>query len=197
MIDGVWELDVARLTSCHEETIRISKLVSDLENLARFEADNLILKKEEFDLVRLVSKIEKSFESDISRRNIHVTQDISARRLTADEDKIEQILVNLISNALKYTPEGGSIAIRTVETPTAIVISIKDSGIGISSEDLPYIFERFYRADKSRSRATGGSGIGLAIVKFLVEAHGGIVTVESKPGEGSEFTVTIPKVPLR
>ena len=77
------------------------------------------------------------------------------------------------------------------------MISVKDYGIGISSEDLPYIFERFYRADKSRSRATGGSGIGLAIVKFLVEAHGGLVTVESKPGEGSEFTVMIPKESLR
>ncbi|MEI8201102.1 MAG: ATP-binding protein [Eubacteriales bacterium] len=196
MIDGVWELDVARLESCHEETIRISKLVSDLENLARFEADNLILKKEDFDLARLISKIETSFESDITRRNIHVTQDISARRLTADEDKIEQILVNLISNALKYTPDGGSIEIRTAETPDSVVISIKDSGIGISSEDLPYIFERFYRADKSRSRATGGSGIGLAIVKFLAEAHGGTVTVESRPGEGSEFTVAIPRVPI-
>lgn len=196
MIDGVWEPDAARLASCHEETIRISKLVSDLENLARFEADNLILKKDNFDLTRLITKIETSFENDIMRKNITVVKDISARRLTADEDKIEQILVNLISNALKYTPEGGSIQIRTQENPDAVVISIKDSGIGISSEDLPYIFERFYRADKSRSRATGGSGIGLAIVKFLAEAHGGTVTVESKPGEGSEFTVTIPRVPM-
>jgi len=112
--------------------------------------------------------------------------------MNADEDIIEQVLVNLISNALKYTPEGGSVMIRTEETPGAVVITVRDSGIGISDEDLPYIFERFYRADKSRSRATGGSGIGLAIVKFLVEAHGGTVTVESKPGEGSEFTVTIP-----
>lgn len=196
MIDGVWEMDTARLASCHEETVRISKLVSDLENLARFEADNLILKKENFDLARLITKIETSFENDIKRKNITVAKEISARRLTADEDKIEQVLVNLISNALKYTPEGGTIQIRTGENSDAVVIAIKDSGIGISSEDLPYIFERFYRADKSRSRATGGSGIGLAIVKFLAEAHGGSVAVESKPGEGSEFTVTIPLVPM-
>ena len=192
MIDGIWQPDTARLESCHEETVRISRLVSDLENLARFEADNLILKKETFDLASLIRKIEKSFEGDITLKKIRVTEELTARSMNADEDKIEQVLVNLISNALKYTPEGGSVMIRTEETPGAVVITVRDSGIGISDEDLPYIFERFYRADKSRSRATGGSGIGLAIVKFLVEAHGGTVTVESKPGEGSEFTVTIP-----
>ena len=193
MIDGIWQPDTARLESCHEETVRISKLVSDLENLARFEADNLILKKETFDFSQLVLKIEKSFESDITGKNIHVKNELPARRLTADEDKIEQILVNLFSNALKYTPEGGSVIIRSEETAEAFIITVKDTGIGISAEDLPYIFERFYRADKSRSRATGGSGIGLAIVKFLAEAHGGTVTVVSKLDGGSEFTVKIPR----
>jgi len=196
MIDGIWTPDVSRLESCHEETVRISRLVSDLENLARFEADNLILRKEDFDLAQLIGKIEKSFEADISARSIHITQALTARRMNADKDKMEQVLVNLISNALKYTPEGGSIEIASAETPESVVISVKDSGIGISEEDLPYIFERFYRADKSRSRATGGSGIGLAIVKFLVEAHGGTVTVVSKPGAGSQFTVTLPKEQL-
>jgi len=193
MIDGIWKMDTARLESCHEETVRISRLVSDLENLARFEADNLILKKETFDLAALIGKIEKSFESYIAGKNIHVTEELSAFCMTADEDKIEQVLVNLISNALKYTPEGGSVLIRTEDTPLETIITVRDSGIGISDEDLPYIFERFYRADKSRSRATGGSGIGLAIVKFLVEAHGGSVKVDSKPGAGSRFTVVIPK----
>lgn len=193
MIDGIWQPDTARLESCHEETVRISRLVSDLENMARFEADNLILKKETFDLSSLIKKIEKSFEGDITLKRIRVTKELTVQSMTADADKIEQVLVNLLSNALKYTPEGGSVMIRTEETPEAVVISVKDTGIGISDEDLPYIFERFYRADKSRSRATGGSGIGLAIVKFLVEAHGGVVTVESKTGGGSEFTVTIPK----
>jgi len=193
MIDGVWELDTARLESCHEETVRISKLVSDLENLARFEADNLILNKRNFDLPRLIKKIEKSFESDISAKKIHVTEQLPVPGIYADEDKIEQVLVNLISNALKYTPEGGSVEIRSVENAQSIVISVKDSGIGIGAEDLPYVFERFYRADKSRNRATGGSGIGLAIVKTLVEAHGGVVSVESTPGTGSEFKITLPK----
>jgi len=193
MIDGIWKMDTARLESCHEETVRISRLVSDLENLARFEADNLILKKETFDLAALIGKIKKSFESDIAGKNIHVTEELSAFCMNADEDKIEQVLVNLISNALKYTPEGGSVMIRTEETPLETIIAVRDSGIGISDEDLPYIFERFYRADKSRSRATGGSGIGLAIVKFLVEAHGGSVKVDSKLGAGSRFTVVIPK----
>jgi len=193
MIDGIWQPDTARLESCHEETIRISKLVSDLENLARFEADNLILKKTDFDLAALVEKIEKSFAPDITSKNIHITNDLAVQQMTADMDKMEQVLVNLFSNAIKYTPEGGFVTIGTGETPDAVHISVKDTGIGISEEDLPYIFERFYRADKSRSRATGGSGIGLAIVKFLVEAHGGSVSVESRPGEGSKFLVMIPK----
>jgi len=193
IIDGIWQPDAARLVSCHEETIRISKLVSDLENLARFEADNLILKKETFDLNALILKIIKSFENDISVKKINVTHELAAQYLSADKDKMEQVIVNLISNALKYTPEGGCIKIRTNETSELVFISVEDTGIGISNEDLPFIFERFYRADKSRNRATGGSGIGLAIVKFLAEAHGGAVTVESKPGLGSEFTVTLPK----
>ena len=195
MIDGIWKPDPARLESCHEETIRISKLVSDLENLARFEADNLILEKKTFDLSKLILKITKSFENDIAVKNIGVTHELSARYLLADKDKIEQVIVNLISNALKYTPEDGHMEIRTDETSETVVISVDDSGIGISNDDLPYIFERFYRADKSRNRATGGSGIGLAIVKFLTEAHGGAVTVESKPGLSSKFTVTLPKEP--
>jgi len=136
MIDGIWTPDVSRLESCHEETVRISRLVSDLENLARFEADNLILRKEDFDLVQLTGKIEKSFEADISARNIHITQTLAVRRINADKDKMEQVLVNLISNALKYTPEGGSIEITSTETPQTVVISVKDSGIGISEEDL-------------------------------------------------------------
>jgi len=193
MIDGIWKPDAARLMSCHEETIRISKLLSDLEKTTRFEADNLILKKETFDLTALILKITKSFENDIAVKHIHVTQELSTRYLTADKEKIEQVIVNLVSNALKYTPEDGHVDIRTDETSESVLISVDDSGIGISNEDLPFIFERFYRADKSRNRATGGSGIGLAIVKFLAEAHSGAVTVESKPGLGSKFTVTLPK----
>ena len=113
--------------------------------------------------------------------------------LSADRGKLSQVLVNLLSNALKFTPEGGSITVSLDETEQAAAFTVSDTGDGIAPEDLPYIFERFYRADPSRSRATGGSGIGLSIVEAIVKAHGGTVSVSSVPGEGSAFTVTLPK----
>jgi len=103
------------------------------------------------------------------------------------------VFINLISNAVKFTGEGGRVEIRVSGTPHAAKAEVRDTGVGISAEDLPYIFERFYRTDKSRNRATGGAGIGLAIVKSIVEAHKGSVTVESEPDKGSAFFVTLPK----
>jgi signal transduction histidine kinase len=103
------------------------------------------------------------------------------------------VLVNLISNAVKYTPDGGEIRITLSDTDDSVVFNIRDSGIGIPEAEIPYIFERFYRADKSRNRNTGGSGIGLAIVKSVVSAHGGTVDVESRLNEGSNFIIKLPK----
>jgi signal transduction histidine kinase len=111
--------------------------------------------------------------------------------IVADEDKISQVFINLISNALKYTPAGGTVCIDMSGTGAASV-NIRDTGIGIPEEDLPHIFERFYRTDKSRSRLTGGSGIGLTIAKSIVDAHHGSITVQSKLHEGSAFTVQLP-----
>ena len=118
---------------------------------------------------------------------------MQAQYLVADRDKIAQIIVNILSNALKYTNEGGRIAVTVTGDVKDICISIKDNGNGIAQENLPFIFERFYRADKSRSRTTGGSGIGLTIVKSLVEAHGGTISVDSKLNSGSEFIISLPK----
>ena len=192
-IDGIWKPDTARLKSCHEETIRLTKIVSDLEMLARYDGEKVEIKKEQFDLSGLISSILLSFDNEFRNKNITHLTDIQIQQLNADKDKISQIMVNLISNALKYTPEGGKIFIRTSGDENEVQITIKDNGIGISKEDLPYIFERFYRADKSRSRATGGSGIGLAITKSLAEAHGGKILVNSEIGAGSEFIVLLPR----
>jgi len=111
----------------------------------------------------------------------------------ADRDKISQVVVNLLSNALKYSPDGGTINITIEQEKDQVILKIRDTGIGIAAEDAPYIFERFYRADKSRNRETGGSGVGLTIVKAIIDAHGGRVTVDSRVGEGTEFTVMLPK----
>lgn len=193
MLDGIWEPDAERLKSCHEETIRLSKIVSDLGMLSRYDGEIVSLNKEQFDISELIKSSVLSFEKEFRNRNITLVLDIPEQFVEADKDKITQVMVNIISNALKYTPEGGSVEISSAGDDYEVQISIKDTGIGILKEDLPYIFERFYRVDKSRSRGTGGSGIGLAIVKSLVEAHGGTISVNSEPGTGSEFVVVLPR----
>lgn len=193
MLDGIWEPSADRLTSCHEETIRINRLIGDLEKLARYESDSMILDKEEFCLCELLKRLVHNFENEFMQRNIKLQICCDHKRLFADRDKISQVLVNLISNALKYSENDSQVTIDVGEDETNTIITVSDTGIGISEEDLPFVFERFYRADKSRNRMTGGSGIGLAIAKAIVEAHKGRISVSSKLSEGSTFTVVLPK----
>lgn len=192
MIDGVWEPSSERLKSCHEEILRINRLVGDLEKLAKFEGDNLTLEKTEFNIKDLIVHLLSNFETEFNNKSIKYSIEGASYTVYADRDKISQVLVNLLSNAVKYTSNGGLITVRLTKDKEWINIHVKDTGDGISEEDLPYIFERFYRADKSRNRITGGSGIGLAIVKAIVEAHNGRISVTSKIGEGSEFVISLP-----
>lgn len=193
MLEGVWEPTRERLEGCYDEMNRLGKLVSDLENLAKVESDNLKLNKTKIDLRELTGKALASFEKEIADRGLSVETDGSCSAVMADRDRISQVLVNLISNAVKYTPDGGEIRITLSDTEDSAVFNIRDNGAGIPEEEIPYIFERFYRADKSRNRNTGGSGIGLAIVKSVVTAHGGTVDVESRVNKGSNFIVKLPK----
>ncbi|MBU4439632.1 MAG: HAMP domain-containing histidine kinase [Acetobacterium sp.] len=193
MIEGVWEPTTQRLQSCYDEILRIGKIIQDLENLARVESENLKLDKKQLNLTEVTKKVLGNLEAEISKKNLRVSIEGSSSEIFGDPDRISQVLVNLISNAIKYTSEGGQIQILIAEKNQLVKISVKDNGVGISEDEQPYIFERFYRADKSRNRLTGGTGIGLAIVKSIVTAHGGTVEVESHPNEGSCFTVTLPK----
>ena len=195
MIDGIWKMDIQRLQSCHDEIMRISRLVGDLEKLARYENENLVLNKMEFDISELIQNLLKNFEFDFANKGVEISFQGQTEKIIADKDKISQVLVNLMSNALKYTPQGGSVDIISTNSDNETQIMVKDTGLGISQEDLPYIFERFYRADKSRNRMSGGAGIGLAIVKSIVDAHKGKITVQSELNKGSEFIVTLPKQP--
>lgn len=193
MMEGIWEASPERLQSCYEEATRIGKLVGDLESLAKLESENLALNKTEIDLYDLIDKTVKSFENEISNKKIQVNIKGTNCKANADYDRLKQVVVNLLQNAVKYSKDGCQITFEIHETEDTVGFSIQDSGIGISNEELPYIFERFYRADKSRNRSTGGSGIGLAIVKSIIDAHNGKISVESELGKGSKFSMILPK----
>ncbi|MCY6485573.1 HAMP domain-containing sensor histidine kinase [Clostridium aestuarii] len=194
ILDGIWEPTQERMKSCHEEILRINRLVKDLEKLSIYENENLTLNKSNFDISDVIKNIVLNFESEYINKNIIMKIECDENQMIfGDKDKISQVCVNLISNALKYTVTGGKVEISVKGELDYIELSIKDNGIGIAKEDLPYIFERFYRADKSRNRLTGGAGIGLTITKTIVEAHKGKIFVNSKLGEGTQFSVFLPK----
>ena len=133
-----------------------------------------------------------SYETDLKSKNLSVSLAGNDVTVLADRDRVSQILVNLLSNAIKYSREGGSIRINIARTDKEAKITVEDDGPGIPEDELPHIFERFYRADKSRNRLTGGSGLGLAIVRSIAEAHGGSVFAESHEGSGTIITVLLP-----
>jgi two-component system sensor histidine kinase BaeS len=193
MIDGIWEPDEERLKSCHEEIMRINRLVGDLEKLAKYESENLILTKTSFDISELIQHIIQNFENNFANKNIDIKFIGEKELVTADKDKISQVIINLLSNALKFTEQGGEVQVVVKGTENFSEITVKDSGKGIPAEDLPYIFQRFYRADKSRNRLTGGAGIGLTITKAIIDAHKGTIQVRSKVDEGTEFVVVLPR----
>ncbi|MDR1137656.1 MAG: two-component sensor histidine kinase, partial [Synergistaceae bacterium] len=182
-----------RLSSCHEEIERISELIYDLENLTRVESDNLKLDKTATDLSELAKKTLSNFEADISEKSLVISIEGNCPAIQADRSRIQQVLSNLLSNAVKFTPANGTIRIALSDTADAVLMAVEDNGIGIPRDELPLIFERFYRVDKSRGRLSGGSGIGLAVVKSIISAHGGKVEVESSLGKGSRFHITLPK----
>lgn len=193
MIEGLWEATPERLTSCHEEVKRLGTLVEDLEQLAKIERDNPVLNKTEVDLFELVRTVADAMKGEIRKKGLTLSLEGEPVFVNADKNRVGQVIANLLSNAVKYTPEGGSISLSVKETEKMGVFKVRDTGMGISKKELPFIFERFYRTDKSRNRKTGGAGIGLAIVKSIVTAHGGKVRLESEEEKGSCFTVELPK----
>lgn len=193
MIEGLWEATPERLKSCHEEVKRLGTLVADLEQLAKIEGENLILNKSRINLLDTVRIVSDTMNGEISKKGLSLSVEGEPVFVEADKNRISQVVANLLSNSIKYTPEGGIVQIRVSETSDFGMIRIRDTGIGIPEKELPLVFERFYRTDKSRNRKSGGAGIGLAIVKSIVAAHGGTVTAESEEEKGSCFTVSIPK----
>ena len=193
--DGVVEADEATLRTLRDEASHLNRLIDDLQELAQAEAGNLRLDRGPTDPAELIARATGAVRARAVERGIALTTalppDLPA--VEVDPQRITQVLHNLLTNALTHTPSGGSVVVEAWRTPEGMVaISVADTGAGIAPEDLPRIFERFYRADSSRSRATGGSGLGLTIAKRLVESHGGQIAAASELGRGSRFTFTLP-----
>lgn len=193
MMDGIMEPTPERLQSCYDELQRLSGLISDLERLRQVENENLVLDKSDIDLRELSLAVMENFESQLREKHLdgRVVGDTSI--VSADRDRMQQVITNLVSNAIKYSNDGGTVRVVIEDTKDSGIIHVEDSGIGIPQEDLKRIFERFYRTDKSRNRKTGGAGIGLTIVKTIVQAHKGKISAQSAEGKGSRFTVVLPK----
>jgi two-component system, OmpR family, sensor histidine kinase BaeS len=194
LLDKVWEPTEEMLTNFYEEIQRLIKLVEGLNGIAKLEQTNSSLNKSKFNLSLELEKIITSFEplNNNSSAKIHsnITADV---KVLMDKDKLKQVMFNLISNSLKYSKTNGEVLVTLKSENDGIIIEVKDNGIGISEKDLPFIFERFYRSDESRDKNTGGMGIGLTIVKAIVETHKGTIFATSTLGEGSTFTITFPK----
>lgn len=195
LVDGVLPSTPETFNEIHREAGRLSRLVNDLQELSHIEAKSYSLEIRSVAVPDLIQTTLKRLSPQAAAKQIHLQSSLSPDlpRVQADEDRITQVLVNLLANAIQYTPQGRQIVISAARQADRVLISVSDSGIGIPPEHLAHVFTRFYRVDKSRSRnAGGGSGIGLTIAKHLVEAHGGQIWVESKgEGHGSTFTFSL------
>ncbi len=201
LLDGVYPLELGEIATLYDETRLLSRLVDDLRELALAEAGQLRLKLEEVPVVPLLESAVALFASAAQADGVRLDVVASGERpaVTADPDRLAQVLRNLLANALRHTPAGGRVEFRvtcdgpsSAGRPPRVVISVADTGEGIAVEDLPHVFDRFYRGDRSRARQIGGAGLGLAIIKSLVEAMGGAVSVQSDPGAGSTFSFWLP-----
>jgi two-component system sensor histidine kinase BaeS len=196
LIDGVLPATQETYQQIHGEADRLNRLVDDLQELSRVEAHAYKLDLRPLDVPALVQTVTKRLapQFEIKQISLDLALQPDIPRVPADEYRALQVLTNLVGNALQYTPEQGRIRIAAQTTDQELIISVHDTGMGIPPEHLPHIFDRFYRADASRSRrAGGGSGIGLTIARALVEAHGGRIWAESAgEGQGSTFTFTLP-----
>lgn len=193
MVDGVFKADTERLETVNSEVQRLSRLVDALLKLSRLENRSTPMKEEVVDVGSLIAGIVSTHDAFVTDSGL--TMEFSAQPgvyVYGDADMIRQATANLISNAVRYTPEGGHIAVNVKKGDIMASIAVKDTGIGLSPEEAKMVFSRFWRADAGRNRESGGLGVGLAVVKEIVDRHGGWVHVEGKPNEGATFTIYIP-----
>jgi signal transduction histidine kinase len=195
LLDGVVEPEPATWARLHGEAGRLRRLVDDLQELSRAEARQIPLAIKQIEAAQIVGAAIDRLAPSFAEKGLALTSDIpeDVPRVRADLDRAIQVLSNLLSNALRCTPAPGEVHVTVRPAGSRVEFSVRDSGVGIDQDELPRVFERFYRVDKSRSRALGGSGIGLTIAKALVEAMGGRIWAESAgPGQGATFAFTLP-----
>lgn len=204
MMDGVLPAESQTYQQVHQEVDRLQRLVADLQELSRVESGAVPFDLQAVPLDRLIETVTGRLRQLFDDKGVQLLAQLppDLPHVLGDEDRLIQLLLNVLGNALKYTPQGGKVEVSFNTSLPArgqrkmITLAVKDTGIGIPAEHLPNVFTRFYRVDKSRSRASGGSGIGLTIARSIVEAHGGHIWAES-PGEGkgSTFFITLPAAP--
>ena len=192
--DGVARPTPEVINSLHEEAMTLGRLVDDLQDLALAEAGQLSLRPQRVSVGAEVAQALNAMRPRLGGGGLSARSDIpeGCPDVLADRERLGQVLRNLLDNAVTHTPPGGVISVRARPAGAGVELSVEDTGAGIAAGDLPYVFERFYRADASRDRATGGAGLGLAIVRQIVAAHGGEARVESEPGKGTKIHFTLP-----
>jgi signal transduction histidine kinase len=195
--DGIFPLTVENLAPIHDQTLLLGRLINDLRDLALAEADQLPLDLTEMSLLPLARRVVSAFQPQALAEGLRLEGQwpASLPNVCADAQRIEQVLGNLLSNAIRYTPAGGAVTVRLWTEAGQVLCAVSDTGPGISPTDLPHVFDRFYRVDKARSRAEGGSGLGLSIAHRLAQAHEGALTAQSVLGQGSTFTLRLPVCP--
>jgi signal transduction histidine kinase len=193
LADGVEQPSQETLQVMLTQTERLGRLVDQLLDLSRLESGEVPLHLEPIPVASLVSRVLSEIAVGRAVTDVELREEVPEDLVVdADEERIHQVLFNLVDNAVRFTPPGGSVAIGARRDDDRILVSVTDTGVGIGPEHLPRLFERFYRADPSRSREGGGTGIGLAIARSIVEGHGGRITAESEPGRGAIFTFDLP-----
>ena len=190
IIDGIWEPTQDRLISINQELIRIMSLIEQLKNLNNLE--NEIISKSEISMKGLILNVIHNMQGVCISKNIKIEYKLEEINAYVDKDKISQVIMNIISNAIKYSSNNKYIYVTLYRDNKDVIVKIKDEGIGIPNEEIEFIFERFYRVDKSRSKEKEGIGVGLTISNMIIKDHGGSIEVESVLGEGSEFKVILP-----
>jgi len=192
--DGVFALSIEALKPIYDETLLLGRLVGDLRDLARAEAGHLDLELAPLEAASLLARAQRQFRNEAEAAGVELRVDAPANLppIEGDAQRLGQVLANLISNALRYTPRGGQVTLSARAEGRWLLVAVADTGEGIAPADLALVFERFYRADRSRTRDAGHSGLGLAIARQLIEAHGGALTAISEIGVGSVFTARLP-----